>query len=71
MTLPPNETGNINFLSEKYGKSPFFLGWHEIRQLLFEFLPKGVVQFDKQVCTCGVRCALLPCVWILCVSQFS
>ena len=26
----------------------FFLGWHEIRQTLFESLPKGVVEFGKK-----------------------
>ena len=32
----------------RYGKSMFFLGWHEIRQTLFESLPKGVVEFGKK-----------------------
>lgn len=32
----------------RYGKSMFFLGWHEIRQTLYESLPEGVVQFKKQ-----------------------
>ena len=36
-------------LSEKYGKRTFLLGWHEIRQLLFEYLPPNTVEFDKQV----------------------
>ncbi len=36
-------------MHEKYGMSPLLLGWHEIRQLLFEYLPAGVVDFDKQV----------------------
>ncbi len=49
MTVPPGVSGNIEALSKKYGKAPFFLGWHEIRQLLFEFLPEGVVEFNKQV----------------------
>ena len=26
----------------------FFLGWHEIRQTLYESLPKGVVHFGKR-----------------------
>lgn len=26
----------------------FFLGWHEIRQTLFESLPEGVVEFGKK-----------------------
>lgn len=34
---------------EKYGKKAMVLGWHEIRQLLFEYLPPGSVEFDKQV----------------------
>ena len=49
MTIPPGQTGNVQALSEKYGKSPFFLGWHEIRHLLYDSLPEGVVEFDKQV----------------------
>ena len=36
-------------LHEKYGKETTLLGWHEIRQLLFEYLPSGIVEFDKQV----------------------
>ena len=32
----------------RYGKSMFFLGWHEIRQTLYESLPEGVVQFRKR-----------------------
>ena len=36
-------------LNEKYGKAPFVLGWHEIRQLLFQNLPEEVVKFDRQV----------------------
>lgn len=36
-------------LYEKFGKRPLLLGWHEIRQLLFEYLPEGTVEFDKQV----------------------
>lgn len=44
-------------LNEQYGKTPFILGWHEIRQLLVQFLPEGIVMFDKQVTiqsTCSV-----------------
>ena len=26
----------------------FFLGWHEIRQTLYESLPEGVVEFGKK-----------------------
>ena len=26
----------------------FFLGWHEIRQTLYESLPEGVVEFGKR-----------------------
>lgn len=36
-------------LYDKYGKRTVLLGWHEIRQLLFEYLPSGTVEFDKQV----------------------
>ena len=36
-------------LVQKYGKGPFFLGWHEIRQIIFDSLPAGVVQFSSQV----------------------
>ena len=32
----------------RYGKSMFFLGWHEIRQTLYESLPEGVVHFGKR-----------------------
>lgn len=37
-------------LYQKYGKRTSLLGWHEIRQLLYEYLPSGVVEFDTQVC---------------------
>lgn len=53
-------TGNIEALSEKYGKAPFFLGWHEIRHLLYESLPEGVVEFDKQVRHAITLCACPP-----------
>ena len=36
-------------LVKKYGNGPFFLGWHEIRQIIFDSLPSGVVEFNKQV----------------------
>ena len=36
-------------LHSKYGKAPVLLGWHEIRQLLFDYLPSDTVTFDKQV----------------------
>lgn len=36
-------------LGQKYGKAGFVLGWHEIRQLLYQSLPEGVVMFDRQV----------------------
>ena len=36
-------------LYKKFGKKICLLGWHEIRQLLFEYLPGDVVEFDKQV----------------------
>lgn len=26
----------------------FFLGWHEIRQTLYESLPEGIVEFGKK-----------------------
>ncbi len=26
----------------------FFLGWHEIRQTLYDFLPEDVVEFGKR-----------------------
>lgn len=34
---------------QKYKRRPFSLGWHEIRQLLYDFLPHDAVEFDKQV----------------------
>ena len=40
---------NQSELIQKYGKGPFFLGWHEIRQLIFEHLPDGIVDFNSQV----------------------
>ncbi|KAL0018627.1 hypothetical protein WJX79_005682 [Trebouxia sp. C0005] len=36
-------------LEDKYGIRPFVLGWHEIRQLLYEHLPPDLVEFDKQL----------------------
>ena len=36
-------------LEDKYGIRLFVLGWHEIRQLLYEHLPSELVEFDKQV----------------------
>lgn len=39
-------------LYKKFGKKICLLGWHEIRQLLFEYLPPDVVEFDKQVRRC-------------------
>ena len=36
-------------LFKKYGKRNIVLGWHEIRQLLYNHLPPQVVEFDKQV----------------------
>ena len=38
-------------LMKKYGKGPFLLGWHEIRQIIFDSLPPGVVEFNSQVST--------------------
>ena len=32
----------------RYGKAMFFLGWHEIRQTLYEALPPGVVEFGHK-----------------------
>lgn len=32
----------------RYGKSLFFLGWHEIRETLYEGLPHGVVEFGRR-----------------------
>lgn len=32
----------------RYGKSLFFLGWHEIRQTLYEAVPPEVVQFGRR-----------------------
>lgn len=36
-------------LVKKYGKGPFLLGWHEIRQIIFDSLPPGTVEFNSQV----------------------
>ena len=35
-------------LHQQYGKQVMLLGWHEIRSLLFDYLPAGTVEFDKQ-----------------------
>lgn len=32
----------------RYGKSLFFLGWHEIRETLYEGLLPGVVEFGRR-----------------------
>lgn len=61
MTIPAGQTGNIQALSEKYGKTPFFLGWHEIRHLLYDSLLDGVVEFDKQVCQYSTQYLLFCC----------
>lgn len=42
-------------LEQKYGKRPFVLGWHEIRQLLYEHLPPDLVDFDRQVSNCKLH----------------
>ena len=50
-----------NFQSElvkKYGKGPFLLGWHEIRQIIFDSLPPGVVEFNTQVSAVLPMCLL-------------
>lgn len=36
-------------LKEKYGVQPLLLSWHATRQLLADFLPPGIVQFNSQV----------------------
>ena len=36
------------FAKCRYGKAMFFLGWHEIRQTLYEALPSGVVEFGRK-----------------------
>ena len=45
-------SGSDQELFDKYGKAPLLLGWHEIRQLLFDHLPGGIVHFDTQVTAC-------------------
>ena len=47
-------------LQRKYHKRPVAIGWHECRQLMFEQLPPGTVEFNKQV---------FPDVKILCVNR--
>ena len=42
----------LESLYKKFGKKVCLLGWHEIRQLLFEYLPSDMVEFDKQVRRC-------------------
>ena len=46
--VPPEISPEIAALRKHYGRAPFFLGWHEIRQLLYDFVPKHIVEFDKQ-----------------------
>lgn len=48
-SIPAGSSGNDQELFDKYGKVPFIFGWHEIRQLLFDHLPDGIVHFDTQV----------------------
>lgn len=36
-------------MTQKYRKTSFILGWHEIRHLLYQALPESAVVFDKQV----------------------
>lgn len=44
-----NSDQAISELEQKYRKRPVAIGWHECRQLLFDQLPPGTVEFDKQV----------------------
>ena len=50
---------NQNDLIQRYGKGPFFLGWHEIRQLIFEHLPANTVEFNTQVRPDCLLCGIL------------
>lgn len=52
VSIPTGSSGNDRELFDKYGKAPFLLGWHEIRQLLFDHLPNGIVRFNTQVTAC-------------------
>ena len=66
--------GEHHKLEEHYDKRFFVLGWHEIRQLLFEHLPSDVVDFDKQVQLGGASLMLVPgcstrCCWYFCVQH--
>lgn len=38
----------VELVGGRYGKGVFFLGWHEIRQTLFESLPEGMVEFGRK-----------------------
>ncbi|DBB16334.1 TPA: hypothetical protein ACH3X3_014633 [Trebouxia sp. C0006] len=49
VSIPAVSSGTDQELFDKYGKAPLLLGWHEIRQLLFDHLPDGIVHFDTQV----------------------
>ena len=63
---------NQSELIQKYGKGPFFLGWHEIRQLIFEHLPDGIVDFNSQVSThCCVTMLVTYLLSVLCGSAIS
>ncbi|KAL0018623.1 hypothetical protein WJX79_002055 [Trebouxia sp. C0005] len=44
-----NSDQAISELEQKYRKRPVAIGWHECRQLLFDQLPPGTVEFDKQM----------------------
>ena len=39
-------------------KTPFILGWHEVRHLLHHSLPPGIVLFGKQVSFYNIVCAV-------------
>ena len=52
VSIPAVSSGTDQELFDKYGKAPLLLGWHEIRQLLFDHLPDGIVHFDTQVTAC-------------------
>ncbi len=50
LQLTPCMTASASndLIVRRYGKSLFFLGWHEIRETLYEALPPGVVDFGRR-----------------------
>lgn len=70
-SIPAGSSGNDQELFDKYGKVPFIFGWHEIRQLLFDHLPDGIVHFDTQVHQQHWSLTLIVCQLMQCMCTSS